>query len=377
VPSRDGRPLIHLVATAGHPNFGDEFIAGAWLDLLAESLPEADVRLDCPRPGAAQELLDGRHPRLRCVDTLWQVCLHAPSDDPWEVVAFAERAVTDHGLVCRNVAGLQAFERADLVVLLGGGYLTEQWPRNLGVLAAARALRARRGTPVAMTGAGLAPARPTTATLVKSLTAGFSVVEVRDKASLEIAAGSDAWLGLDDAFLASPDCGVDASHAADVVLCLQADTVDVTPAELAAFTLATLRAWGAEHERLAYVECIPPDDRRVFDLLVRHVPDMVFVPFSVLWDRGLPVGPQQTWITTRFHPHLLAASAGAAGVAVMARRGYYDVKHQSLLDLGSGWTLVDDLSEPAQRPPSGGFADPEAYRRRKRATAEAVLRLLG
>ncbi|NWO17736.1 MAG: polysaccharide pyruvyl transferase family protein, partial [Corynebacterium sp.] len=58
---------------------------------------------------------------------------------------------------------------------------------------------------------------------------------------------------------------------------------------------------------------------------------------------GLPTREGQTWISTRFHPHLVAAARGVSGIAVSAHAGmYYTVKHASV---GSAWTITD-LYEP-------------------------------
>ena len=48
--------LIYLVAPTGFPNFGDEYIAAAWLRTLARRRPGARVVLDCPNPGSAVNL---------------------------------------------------------------------------------------------------------------------------------------------------------------------------------------------------------------------------------------------------------------------------------------------------------------------------------
>ena len=67
------------------------------------------------------------------------------------------------------------------------------------------------------------------------------------------------------------------------------------------------------------------------------------VAFDELWACGLPTREGQTWISTRFHPHLIAAARGVSGIAVSAHAGnYYSVKHGSV---GSSWTITD-LSEP-------------------------------
>ena len=68
-------PVIYLIGTAGHPNYGDELITASWLRELARTFPDAEVWLDSPRPGQASVLFDGIHPGLRCVDTLFHACL--------------------------------------------------------------------------------------------------------------------------------------------------------------------------------------------------------------------------------------------------------------------------------------------------------------
>src|SRR5699024_8558733 len=69
------------------------------------------------------------------------------------------------------------------------------------------------------------------------------------------------------------------------------------------------------------------------------------VAFDELWAFGLPTREGQTWISTRFHPHLVAAARGVSGIAVSAHTGmYYTVKHASV---GSAWTITD-LYEPVE-----------------------------
>jgi hypothetical protein len=101
---------------------------------------------------------------------------------------------------------------------------------------------------------------------------------------------------------------------------------------------------------LHYVEAVPGADRVAYEQLADIIPEENFLPFTELWQRGLPLARRQTWITTRFHFHLLAAAAGADGIALPVKPGYYDVKHQSLLDLGSGWATTvagNPLKQPA------------------------------
>ena len=91
-----------------------------------------------------------------------------------------------------------------------------------------------------------------------------------------------------------------------------------------------------------------------YERLADLIPEERFVPFVHVWTHGLPLSARQTWVTSRFHLHLLAAAAGARGIAVGMKKGYYDVKHQSVTALGSGWP-----SRWTKRaPPCRSSADP-------------------
>jgi hypothetical protein len=51
----------------------------------------------------------------------------------------------------------------------------------------------------------------------------------------------------------------------------------------------------------------------------------------------------------------IAAAVGATGVALSVSTSYYATKHRSLVDKGSGWTIVDDLTMIPERPTGTGF----------------------
>jgi polysaccharide pyruvyl transferase WcaK-like protein len=381
----DPRPCFYLVGATGFPNYGDELIARGWLRYLAEVAPEADVWLDCHSPGPARTLLDGVHPRARFVDTLWRLCWDAPSDQPWEVASWVQDAVHDPGLAPRWAAGIELLGRADVVHLIGGGYVNELWPRHVGLLAGAvaatrrsggRAASGRSGARAVMTGQGLTPEAPTSGPLLAALAERFDVVDVRDGPSAHLVGLGGQRPGVDDAFL---DLGghqfAPASQAPEVVLCLQSDLVAAGSARLACAVLGMLRAWAVDPAEVGVVEALPSGDREVYDLLRHQLPGARFVSFAQLWSQGVPARPGQTWISTRFHLHLLAAAAGASGVAVSVRPGYYATKHRSLLDLGTGWTLTEDLDAIPPRPT--GTLDPAALaaaREDKRRVADSIYR---
>ncbi|TCP57006.1 polysaccharide pyruvyl transferase WcaK-like protein [Tamaricihabitans halophyticus] len=361
----------YLVAPAGVPNYGDELITAGWLRHLAWTAPDAQVLVDTHSPGQAAVLLGDLHPRVRFVDTLWQLCAAAPSEQPWEIAAWVREVINHPGMLARLHHGIAALRGADVLHLLGGGYLNAIWPRHIGLVAGVVEAARFSGGRTAMTGQGLVPVDSTAERLIRALAARFDIVDVRDTPSAELLGLGPAEYRLDDAFLALDDGWIDSSpEHPEVMLCLQSDLLEDGAAKLAGLALDTLRAWEVPPSSVGVVEGIPRVDREVFALFEHELRGARFYPFCDIWDRGLPARPGQTWLSTRFHVHLGAAMAGAGGVALSVRPDYYTTKHRSLTELGTGWTLHEDLDVIPERPVGGGFA--EEFRSTARAAKDEL-----
>ncbi|WP_255583316.1 polysaccharide pyruvyl transferase family protein [Dietzia sp. ANT_WB102] len=383
---------MYLVAPAGHPNHGDEQLLAGWLRYLRHRVPGTPVVVDCHTPGQAAVLHHAEHPDVLFTDTLWRLAGECTDGD--EALAFCRSAVADPGVRPALASGIDLLRSASVIHLIGGGYINDQWPHHLGVVAGAGEAGRLSGARVVATGQGLTPCGDT-ALLVDALR-GVDWVSVRDEASRDLLAGSNVPLALtgDDGWLALSSGGgvgadgrpVRGDHpvyssapdvARDLVLCAQSDLVDSDV--LADAVARILAAWRVPGERITVVESIPGGDRVVWDevcaraetdddevgraLADLHLTRARFVPFQELWAAGLPARPGQSWLTTRFHPHLFAAARGASGVAIRTGSAYYDVKHGSLTAAGSPWELVDayeiaDSFGAAAVPPvpsAGGF----------------------
>lgn len=367
----DGPETIYLVAPTGYPNSGDEYIARAWLRYLARTRPWARVVLDCHTPGTAALELRGDHPRVIFVDTLWRLTEHAVSgadeaidaERPWEWVA---EAASQFGVAPHRAEGVDLLLRADTLHLLGGGYLNEVWPHHVALVAALAAVSRRTGAPAFATGQGLVP--KVTGDAWKALIlAGrdFAVFDVRDAPSRDLIAelpgarftGDDLWL------VGRPARRRRSAGDPGVILCIQSDltddfvgpTGDTGVTALTDWVADTLDAWKIPGCAVTVVEGMPGEDMTVPLLLGDRLAGSTVLPFLQVWRDGLPVGSGATWISTRFHPHLVAAAAGDSGVAVVPKPDYYATKHQSLLDAGSRWTLVADGRSVPDRPTAGGF----------------------
>lgn len=382
--------LVYLLAPAGHPNYGDELILRTWLRVLERLRPRTRVVVDCHTPGQAALLHEGANADVVFTDTVWR--LVAECDDAADpgraAVDLVRRTLADPGTRPALAAGVETLLGASVVHVIGGGFVNDHWPHHVGVLAAASGAARLGGGRAVATGQGLLPVGEEA--LLADVLAGFDVVTTRDADSLEalVAAGSDAGAELvgDDAWLALSDWArpgdvhhTDPEAARDLVVCLQSDLGEVDAVVDAAERI--LRRWAVPGERTTVVEGIPGGDRVVWDRLVDSplgpelgLADARFVPFHEMWRTGLPARPGQAWLSTRFHPHLLAAAAGASGVAVAVDPGYYGTKHGSLVSAGSAWTMAGLDGEAPALPSDGGFSG-ETVAARVAAAEEVAARV--
>jgi hypothetical protein len=327
---------IYLVGTSGHPNFGDEFVTAAWLKHLAHARPDAEVWLDCPNPGPASHLFAELHPRVRFTDSLYRLIWmyrDAPPED-------AEREIRhriEHLGTPRFDLGLLDVRRAESLHVIGGGYINNHWPFHVGLLTAAAKLKDLTGLKLYATGQGFTPA-PDGDALGRALES-FDHVTVRDQASADL---TGAEKSVDDAFLGIRELsgfgGDPTPQDGQVWVNLQSDLIDDAGFETMVQSVRkVLEQLASQGRPLHYLECIPGTDGRAYEQLADLIPAENKVSFVKLWGQEFPARPGQTWITTREHPHLMAAACGAAGVAVELEAEAGD--HAALLELGTGWSL--------------------------------------
>lgn len=335
MPSRQrrrGRPRerIHLVSWAGFPNYGDELITARWLQFLARRRPHAEVWLDTRFPGMTAALFGGMHPGLVATDVVFRTLDAA--------VHHEQRPVGD---LVRDLGSphfdllLEELHQADTLHVLGGGWQNDRWAENSLVLDALRAVAEVSGARLLATGQGLMPAGPASFE-------SFEHVSVRDVPSAELLG---IPRGYDDAYLLGslpprrprPRPGA----VEELVLCIQDDLQDEGAFDRnIAYAREAVRTLGIPRERVRYVEAIPGTDHPGYAALADLVAEDGFVPFAGMWREGMEMGPHQLWISTRFHHHLVASLHGARGVALVGDTGYYDIKHRSIAELGSRWTVT-------------------------------------
>ncbi len=348
-------PAAHyLIGEAGFPNYGDELIAREWVKYLAQIDPETPVVLDCMCSGPAAAYLYGLHPRVMSVDTVAQLAQNNYLD------LLRETGKSEGGVPVALLAERLHAQLADAGQ--APRYAAAQWAQQQDI-------------PAVVSGVGLEPLTAGDAAYVHDVALAITAFSCRDQQS---ATAVDPKHDLVD--LAPDDCFVnalsgvyrdDTADLPDTMLCIQSDLTDDKQAVLR-HVMDVFDHWHVpQGAPIGVVECIPRDSIDTMEALRAHGYTPVLFPLQHLIDFGFPARPGQRWLSTRYHPHLLAAARGCSGSYIVVKPGYYDVKHQAVLRMGSRWTQTA-IGQPIPEP-GAGFADPEVrYQYRDRIRTQVA-----
>ncbi|GAA4834527.1 hypothetical protein GCM10023221_09110 [Luteimicrobium xylanilyticum] len=336
----------YLVGVGGIPNYGDELLNRTWVDYLEERFPEDAVVLSTGKPSNVAALQYKRHHDLTMTSVLIDLATRAfrRSEKMDDREAWIASKIRGLGTPDWDIAISRLRDEARSIHFMGGGYLNSDWPTRYLMLAVASAVKKRSGSFLFGTGLGLTPITDTYRPWVRSKLREFDYVESRDTRGSELL---DVPCGLDDVWLAFRPGATTIKRAAGaprVVVNLQTDyAAEQTDALLEAAVAAIKRLPFYEDDmEVGVAEGFPQKDGWVRRRLGEKLPNPItFYSFQSIWEDGIPAGPTTTWITTRFHFHLVASALGSPGLALTAGSDFYGVKHRSLLDLPSGWGLVD------------------------------------
>lgn len=355
--------VFYLIAEPGYPNYGDELIAGEWLTLLGEYYPEIPVVLDCARPGPAAMILRDKHPHAIFTDTLRRLGTENPFpyDGPINDIArFVGQALNDDGIAPNYASGIRLLQHdVRSIHMLGGGYMRGDWTCNLSRLAVGPWAQSRN-IPVAATGLGLMPISGDSLKFAQHAVESFDVFTVRDvptrnalQEGLDDGTKDVVRVAPDDCFVNELDgCYASPEGLPDVMVCVQSDFVKEETA-LFAQVKRTLEAWGvSKDDAIGVVECNPRIDYPILPYLAENgYSNLRFFPVVDLLEKGFPARAGQRWLSTRYHPHILAAAKGCSGSFISVDSGYYDIKHDAVMRMGSHWTrntIGEEIPSPGQ-----------------------------
>ena len=355
--------VYYLVSTAGFPNFGDEQIVRTWLTIFRQKNPSAKIILDVPAASRSQFLFKGEFDNLTIVDTLWKV-IHFLAHK--QIKLDDVQGVKDvllHGDP-RNREGLDLFLSADQIQLLGGGYFTTSNVDFVNtyyffpIFAAKKELAT--DTKVYGTGLGLTPIAEETQKMLESTTGVFDYLGVRDVESSKVA---NTTLELDDVYVSKmlEALKLDTREDnPDILIDLQDISDNTHRQQIVKEITDFLNAEENVGKTVGILEALVPEDNwpyfsDAFNDVINKDERFSFFNFFHLWHQGLPNKEKQTWISTRFHFHLIGGILlNHPGVAINIGNDYYATKHLSLIK-NSGLQFLDYESEEPVNPTTAGM----------------------
>lgn len=372
--------MLYLLGGSGVPNYGDELIAKLWLEHIERSQPDRRVFIECTNPSVSAVRMQHRNWRASHVSIVRQVLGDQPMDSFWKSFERGYKFFHRGGFSkTKRLFGMEEiFEGSEIFHMVGGGYISTNWPRTGFLLGFAGSLKGTFGTRVMATGVGLMPMEPPPVEyrrMFRRAIEGFEFIETRDTASarfLRKMSGRDdiAHAGLDDTFL-EPIRGAGGGHPRTLHLSsfLVGDELSELVGRLRALKPEIERTF----ERVLFWNCAPARDRPSAAAVKEVFPESIEADVWSLVD-DLPVRPGDFMITTRFHPHLLAARAGAQGYYLEGDGPYYRTKHRSVVGLGSpfrNYTTLDEFGFGSPAPAT--IVDLDADRvAQKQAAADRI-----
>lgn len=376
--------MIYLTGGAAVPNYGDELIVDSWLRWYIDQNAIDPSRITASGSFAKvfDRLFGQRYPGLRTAQSM-RPARFRYRDEGFVGIAMAGYRYLDDP-AHRTSALMEELEGTSLFHLHGGGYLNTNWPVHAFHVGIGAWAKDNLGAKLVGTGLGLGPLpdfEGDDATAVRKIFSRFDVLEVRDDWSLEYLLRNrfhDAPVGgLDDAFLQAPP----ARKVPGSVLHISAFHQQAVEQLLEQMPGAFVEAF----DRVAFWICTNADGG-VFATFASRYPATEPLTVDTLLT-GIPVGEANFMVTHRFHPHLMGARLGMNGVYVSGSQ-YYDVKHGSLVALGSPFTnralsgLTPSLIQ-SRKPPAKDWQLIERKRRvasrflpRARSAGELVQRTL-
>lgn len=229
---------------------------------------------------------------------------------------------------------------------------------NYTLLLLARLVAWKSGSRIIATGLGLLPINKEDVSGLIGILSTFDFVDVRDAESYDLLrmdlserlsfSGDDALLFIERSPSKYP---LQILKSPTIVICLQNDLFPGDEAASQIFSptnIKLLKMHGIEN--VVYAAAMSDDVKEPTESLREQLEEHGFNIFSLnptqLVTNGFPVSEGGLIITSRYHPHFLAALAGFKGIALSANY-YYEIKHNSVKETGSKWPILnkDNFSE--------------------------------
>lgn len=341
---------IVLIGGAGAPNYGDELIVKGWKDYFLKTKKSQKV-IFYENIAKKEVEVHGEESGIVFRDGLVKIAKNVADLDFWDQVIRGYKFIESNGFDVYASFDIDDLKDADVIHLHGGGYLNNFDPDKgfyIGLLAA---LKKSRDVRVIATGIGFGPAPDVgkhRLEIIDEIFSYFDFFELRDVDNFRLLqkkfpSGKFIY-GLDDCYLLKSSDFLKnkrKSRKKRMYLSFLEYNVRKIGEEFWDWVIEKSK----DFDEVVFFESYPWQDRKVYDFVKTKMDNVRYLTLQESL-AGIPMSSEDFVICARFHVHYAFSRNGVSGVYSKDSR-YYDIKHQSILDLGSDF-LFSGLSTPPE-----------------------------
>ena len=333
--------MIYIISGSGAPNFGDELMLAMWVRFLKTLGKTKDLVVNTHIPQNTERDHGFKEQGIRVQDDVWQIAKKVSDGMKFEEAMdaglhFFDKPIPD---IFKTSNFVKDFENIKIFHIHGGGFIETNNSRSGFLLGFASALSKKFGAKIYGTGCGIEPFDLQNVN-VKSLAAildSFEFFECRDHVSAEklLSVLKDPQKiinGYDDNFLEKPLQHKSISNRVGNVIHLSFSWPLPELCEKPFFD--AIKQLRDQYESVIVWQSYPWKEQETIIKLVRILGSCEIYSTQELFNKGAPIKSGDLMFTYKFHPHFIAARLGASGY-YFSDSTYYNVKHESILRLGS------------------------------------------
>lgn len=238
---------------------------------------------------------------------------------------------------------------SDIIHVHGGGYLNDYWPNNGFIFGLMAGIHKKIGIPIYASGIGFGPFKRSWAgkekELLSKIFSQFEFIETRDIESFKMFYNkyniSNIKNGIDDSYVSSINKFIRMDYRNSRCMYLSLILYDFDRG-IYNNMLEKLKNNLYMFDNIYLLESLTNADYLLYEKVKKIIPKIKFIPLVKFFSEGLNVSYDDFIITHRFHHHFLFARAGLNGIYISPKSDYYDVKHGSIVELGSPFVKYKD-----------------------------------
>jgi polysaccharide pyruvyl transferase WcaK-like protein len=353
---------IYLVTQAGYSNLGDELILEAWIKKYRKEYPDAEIIIDSPMTGMLPIIFKNTS-KLKIITCLWDISrkMHINNIISPEYI--------------NKILGLEYTDNImssiSILHFIGGGYINSMFESNLLLPCIASYYKSKYKFKIVMTGQGLMPISKSITKNLQLINAinnslgQFDLIDVRDSSSSDYLKSIkvDHIQTCDDLFISKKEEIVAKKTRKKTPGRLVLSVIDDSILSIN-FCLSLIANHDHSKNEIIFL-CLAEEDIKValkISNCISNERKYNIYTFYDLFERRFAFQESDFLFTQRFHCHLLGSLSGVHGICATTDHPYYDIKHESLIDIGSEYKFIGmhdydtSLKTPANKW-SGGLSN--------------------